>query len=109
MPKYFKLVINETGCNTPKQVDESTNFNQIVEKRKTIEEVEAYLKDRYGKTIPKAHREKRCVFVDKTDGSIERVGFLYSYWNKDWSHNTKSWFQTDWITVSKVVEKPVLI
>jgi hypothetical protein len=109
MSKYFKIEINETGCDTPKDIDNSTMFNKIVETKKTIEEIEAYLKDRYGKTIPKAHREKRCVYIDKNDGSVERIGFLYSFWSKDWSHNSKSWFQTDWITVAQVVEKPVLI
>jgi len=106
---YLKIVINETACNSPKVSDDTHVFNQIVEKKKTIEEVEEFLKDRYGKVISKKHREKRGVFVDDKNGQAKRVGFLFSFWNKDWSHNSKSWFQTDWIEIMKVEEQVVLI
>ena len=107
--KYLKIIINETGCSCPNQSHESNLFNQIVERKKSIEEVENYLAERYGKKISKSHRKNRPIFIDKKDGSTEQVGFLYSFWNKDWSHNSKNWFQTDWIEVREVEEKPVMI
>ncbi len=106
---YFKIVIDETACDSPKDTNVSTRFNQIVEKANSIEEVEEVLKERYGKVISKSTREKRGVYVDKKDGGAERVGFLYSFWNKDWSLNSKNWFQTDWITISEVTENTVLV
>ncbi len=106
---YFKLVIDETACNSPKDTENSARFNQIVKKADTVEEIEAFLNERYGKVVSKQTRIKNGVYVDKEGGGAERVGFLYSFWNKDWSHNSKNWFQTDWITINKVIESPVLV
>jgi hypothetical protein len=106
--KYFKIIIDETGCSSPKGKDESRIFNQIVERQKTIEGVEEFLKDRYGKVISKQKRKQNGVFIDRGNES-EQIGFHYSFWNKDYSHNSKKWFQTDWIVVREVEEKPVLI
>lgn len=99
--KIFVVTIDETGTNRPGQ--EEMYFNQIREYFKTLDEARQYIKDRYGK-IPSG---KRRVFV----GEGTPIGFLYSFWNKDMSHNTKHWFQTDWIVVheKEKITTPVLI
>lgn len=100
---YYKMVIEETGRNSPKGV--SSMFNRIVENFNTPEETRDWLIEHYGR-LP--HGRKK-VFWDGKDGAPEVVGFLHSFWNKDWSHNSKPWFQTDWIYVTRVTEEVVTI
>lgn len=89
--RTIELIISETGRGSLK--DEPSLFNKICECFETKEELKQYLIDRYGKMPNGKHK----VYVDKKSGGAEQVGFLHSFWNKDWSHNTPSWYQTDWI------------
>jgi hypothetical protein len=100
---YYKLVIDETARDCLN--DTPHMFHQVVEKFGSIEEVKQHLVERYGK-MPKG---RSIVFIDTKEGGSEVVGFTHSYWNKDVSHNSKSWFQTDWIEVMEVEEKTILI
>jgi len=49
------------------------------------------------------------IYIDLEKGEAEEIGFIHSFWNKDCSHDSKSWFQTDWITLAEVTEKPILL
>jgi len=80
-------------------------MNSFRERFDTIEEVERFLTERYGK-LPKGRNK---VYVEKKDGSTEEVGFIHSFWNRDVSHDGKPWFQTDWIMIVDVVEMPRLL
>jgi hypothetical protein len=97
--KAIEIVITETGRNSLKE--SPTTFNQEIRLFDSVEDVKAYLIERYGR-IPKGRKK---VFI----GDGIEVGFIHSYWNKDYSHDSKPWFQTDWITFSEVVKTPVLI
>jgi hypothetical protein len=100
---YYKLVISETGRNFLKE--EPHIFNEIIEMFSKKEDIDLYLLDRYGK---KPNGRKK-IYVDTKDGKPKVVGFLHSFWNQDVSHNSKKWYQTDWICVSEVNEKPLLL
>lgn len=109
MYDYYELEIVETGRDSLKADPESDYFfNQIRETMKTEEEAANYLMERYGKQLN--FEKLRPIYQDDKDGKTHQVGYLYSYWNKDISHNSKSWYQTDWITVVKVTrnDTPVL-
>lgn len=101
---YYKVTIDETGRNSLKE--EPQLFNQERRIFKTLEEVKEFIIDHYGK-VPKRH-SLNTVYIDTTNGT-QAIGFLHSFWNKDWSHATKHWFQTDWVCVTEVTEVPVLI
>ena len=75
-------------------------FDTITKKVKTLEEIKIYLINRYNR-IPNEY-----LYVD-TDKGLKKVGFTYSYWNKDISHNSKSWFQTDWIEILEYTETTI--
>lgn len=92
MKKEFVLLIDETGRDCLK--GQVSCFNQIKETFKTKEELKNYLIDRYGKIPGGRHK----IYQDKKDGSVECVGFLHSFWNRDVSNNSSKWYQTDWIT-----------
>ena len=92
---HYTINIDETSRNHLK--DKSTLFNQEARDFDTLDEMKDFLIERYGK-MP---RGKRKVYIDE-NGKTITIGFLHSFWNRDWSHNTKHWFQTDWITFAKV-------
>lgn len=99
MKTYYKLTIDETGRDSLKEP--SRMFNQITEFFKTREDADTYLADRYGH-MPNG---KNKVYVDVEDGKAVPIGFTYSYWNSDISHNSPKWYQTDWIVITKVTEE----
>jgi len=106
---YYKININETAANNPKEaLEKSELFNVISEQRLTKGEVREYLRERYGAKFNL--QSKRGVYVDGKNGEAKQTGVLYSYWNKDISHNSKSWYQTDWIEISLIKEdrQPIL-
>lgn len=104
MITYYELKITETSRTCPKE-EEGKPFNRIIEKFKTINNVKNFIVDRYGK-IPGM---KNKIYVDDKDNNATEVGFLHSFWNRDISHNSKAWYQTDWITIKKVTKKEKII
>ena len=100
---YYKIEIAETARNNPKHDDENDHlFNNIVETIKDIDGVKRFLTEHYGK-MPKMRKK---MYHDPND---EEIGFIHSFWNKDFSRNNKSWWQTDWVTIKEVTEKSVLL
>ena len=93
---YFELQIDETGSNKPGA--ENSLFNTIKEQFNTIEDLNKFLIDRYGKMPCK----RKKIYISNKENKSEVVGFLHSFWNKDWSHNSKSWFQTDWVSIAEI-------
>lgn len=96
----IKIVVTETGRNAPGKP--SQIFNEEVRHFTTIGEVKEFLIDRYGK-LPRARKK---IYRDTKDGKTLEVGFLHSFWNKDISHDSKPWFQTDWIAFTEIEERP---
>ena len=100
---YLKLRICETASNKPGS--ENRRLSKIIEVFETLDELKEFLTDRYEK-MPLG---KRKIYIDGSANTPVQVGFLHSFWNKDWSCKSKSWFQTDWITITSVTEIPLLI
>ena len=88
--KTIELNITETGRNSLK--DQPSIFNEFHKSFINIDDLKKFLIDQYGK-IP---GKKNKIYIDQNNESI-CVGFLHSFWNQDCSHNSKKWFQTDWI------------
>ena len=99
----IKITIQSTGRNTLKETP--ALFDVTHKTVLDVKEAREFLIDQYGR-LPNG---KSKVYVDDEDGNAKVLGFTYSFWNKDWSHDSKSWFQTDWITAVFVVETPVNI
>lgn len=101
MSKY-KISITETGRGSLNEAP--TIFSEDISQHATLEKVIEFLINRYGK-MPKG---KNKIYRD-VDGKSVVYGFLHSFWNWDCSHNSKKWYQTDWISITEVIETPVLI
>ena len=106
--KYYKIEIDETAKNSPKE-EESQTYNTIIKKFNSIDEIKEYLKERYGKDLLKDVKKRGKIYIDDKNGNAIPIGFLYSFWNRDISHNSKSWYQTDWIIITKVNEENINI
>jgi len=105
---YYVLEITETSKPSPASDDAASIFNVLEERYSTLDEIREDLKDRYSSiNLTKLHKIHR----DLKDGGDEVVGFIKSYWNKDCSHVGKSWWQADWIVITKHVDEitPVLL
>jgi hypothetical protein len=75
---------------------EYESFNSYNKSFHTLAEAKNWLKEEYGNV------KRSKMFVDKTDGSNQHIGYIYGFKNKDYSHNTNSWLQQDWVEFSKV-------
>ena len=98
---YYKLIITETSRNSLKE--KPIFFNEIVEDFANKDLVCKFLIDRYG-VFPKG---KHKIYIDDLNGSRKETGFLHSYWNRDCSHDSKAWYQTDWIAGYKINSIPI--
>lgn len=100
--EYYEVKINRTskpiGSKEPySQSDNETKYF------KTKEEADKFLKETYGKS------KKQSMYIDKKDGTGgEKVGNIYGFKNKDWSHNSKSWYQQDWVEIRKIKSQAVV-
>lgn len=101
----YKIYITETSRPSIPAKEKSITFNDFSEPFKTLEDVKAFITERYGKIPRITNRNK--VYRDRKDGTSKEVGFIYSYWNSDVSHNSKKWYQTDWIEITKYIEEPI--
>ena len=102
--KYYKIKIDETSKGMREGADVGYSiFNQREEFFKTIEEVKSYLKEYYG-----GHKRVK-MYCDNKDGKAKQTGWIYCFNNKDISHNSEWWRQQDWISISEIEEKEVLL
>lgn len=100
---YIRLEITETGrtsLNAP-----SYHRYEFTERFHDMDALKEFLIDRYGK-IPGGRNK---IYVDKTDGSIQEVGFTHSYWRDPVCQGEKIEYQTDWISITDVIETPRLL
>ena len=80
--------------------DETHVFNFLKKEFFDLDEVREFLINRYGHLPQGRHK----IFWGN-----EETGFAYSFWNRDISHNSKPWFQTDHIVLSRLTREPVIL
>ena len=95
--KYYEIIINKTSKSMGKNSEPFRQFDNEVKKFMSLEDVKQFINDEFGsvKTTYKIYR-------DGKDGEAVEVGKIYAYKNKDWSHDTESWYQQDWVEVREV-------
>jgi len=97
--EYYEITISETARDNLKQ--SPYFFNREIIRCTSINEVREKLSKKYG-NIPKGRTK---VYRDRPNGESIEIGITHSFWNRDFSHNSKPWYQTDWIEIEKVTEK----
>lgn len=78
-------------------------FDERREVFETIEEVKQHLANQYGTC------KRSNMYRDGKDGQAVRVGTIYHFNNRDYSHDSKPWHQQDWVTIYKTTRKTVII
>jgi hypothetical protein len=106
MSSYYEVSIIETGRSMGREtsVNKYHFFGEETEILDTLVEVKEYLKQRYGTC------KRRPMYLEKTNGGTERVGYVYCFKNDDISHYpVEKWYQRDWATISLVQAEAVLL
>lgn len=102
--RYYELKIIHTGRSAPQvDLEEDRMFDKTIETFESLDELTDYIEQRYGKNLLEKKPDRK-IFINTDSETVVPIGRLYSFWNKDISHNSKSWWQTDWIEVAKVGE-----
>ena len=100
---FYELEIKCTSGNNPKDLaEEPMLFDTREFRANTIEEIVEYLDENYSQVNWRTALKKNKVYIDTKAGEQIHVGFTISYWNSDCSHNSKKWYQQDWIELHKV-------
>jgi hypothetical protein len=95
-PTEIQVTVTQVGASAPGR--EQSVFNEKRETFPTMEDALAWLEDCFGIKRPKRIHYRNSVFVDSSDGGVRRIGFLVSRWNSDCSHNSKAWWETNWVS-----------
>ena len=94
----YEMVVTQTGKSHMR--DRYQIFHEGVEYFQTKREVRNALRERYKTRFGRPMRGSP-MYRD-IEGKPKRVGRIYGYWNKDISHNSKPWFQQDWVEIRKI-------
>ena len=97
------IKITETGRNSLKE--QAKIFNHETLYAKDRKEAKQVISEHYGRMPNKRNK----IYIDDEIGNSKECGFTYSFWNRDISHDSKPWFQTDWIQIVEREETPVLL
>jgi hypothetical protein len=100
---YYKVRTIYTSRNISNKQEQYSAFDNTNHHFKTLEEVKAYLSEHYGKS------KRVKMYCNTKDGKQKHIGYIYGFKNKDWSHNSPAWYQQDWVEITQVEEKRMLI
>jgi len=102
MKKYYKVLVNETSRAINNKQEQYQIFNEFSETFKTVKEAKEYIVERY------EGNKKSKMYIDDKKGNSQHIGYIYSFKNKDYSHDSESWYQQDWVSITEVKEKSVI-
>lgn len=97
MITYIKVFINKTSKGFGSKEGYCT-FDNETKTFATIKEAKDWLKETYGSV------KRVKMYQDRKDGTTYQAGWIYCFKNKDWSHNSESWLQQDWVEITDVKE-----
>jgi len=95
MIKYYVINIDETAKPVGNSQEGFSIFNQYQESFKTLQEAKDYLKEKY-----QGHKKQK-MFCDDKEGNAKQIGWIYSFKNSDISHDSKPWYQQDWVSITE--------
>lgn len=90
--KYYRVIVSKTS-KTPYRKEAYHFWDTEVKKFDTLEEMKEYLSFYKG-----MRREKMYI------GERKHIGYIYTFRNRDISHNSEEWIQQDWVEAQEVDE-----
>lgn len=100
---YYRIRILRTSKRISSKQEDYQTFDDETKDFETLEQVKSFLQENYGKV------KKVKMYVETKDRNGEHIGWIYCFVNSDVSHNTKRWYQQDWVEVSEVTEKRIVV
>ena len=109
--KTFKSkmwVIRISEASYDKSVDAYSMFNEGEWGFKTLKEISDFLDEHYDEEnfFLNHYNEKHFMKMETKDGEMP-TGIIFDYKNKDWSHDSEWWNQSDWIEIFQVEKKEI--
>ena len=102
MNKYYEVSVLHTGKPVGSKEDYTT-FDDSEKTFFTIKEVKEHLSVTYSKC------KRVKMFVDTKDGKTKHTGYIYCFKNNDISHDSKMWYQQDWVSINEIQSTPIII
>lgn len=99
---YYKVRITKTSKNVGSKEDYQ-GFDQEIQDFKTLKEVKEFLDSRYKKC------KKIKMYRDSKNGESHQAGWIYCFKDRDISHASGWWLEQDWMEVSEIAEKIVIV
>ena len=99
---YIELEVVKTSKDIGSK-DDYRGFDNSIEKFKGIKEAKEWLQEEYD------GRKRVEMYRDNKDGTARQTGWIYCFKNKDISHNSKWWYQQDWISAYTVEKQEILL
>ena len=104
MNKYYKLNIVRTGKEINNKKDNKyVMFDSEDLDFKTLEYVKNELEERYGNC------KRVYSYIDDKEGNAKKSGYIYCFKNKDISHDSKWWYEQDWVNISINTSEDILL
>ena len=104
MNKYYKLNIVKTGKDINNKKDNVyTMFDDENLEFETLEDVKNELKERYGNC------KRIYCYMDDKEGNPKKIGYIYCFKNKDISHDSKWWYEQDWVNININTSEDILL
>jgi hypothetical protein len=96
--RYYRIDITLTGKPMGRTDEKYSIFDHRTRSFATLNQAREFLTGTYG----------NCKRVKMYIGEGRHIGFIYCFINKDISHDSKPWYQQDWVEVSQVDEETTL-
>ncbi len=77
-------------------------FNEQRKECDSVADALEWLVKNYGIRPPKRIHDGNSVFRDTKSRGTVRCGFIVHRWNSDISHNSKAWWEQNWISFETV-------
>ena len=103
--KTKKWVVSISETSYDKSVDAYSEFNYGEWRFKTLEEASNFLDEHYNEEnfFLNHYNKKHLMHIETEEGELP-TGIIFNYENKDWSHDSEWWNQSDWIEIYQIEE-----
>ena|SRR5258708_35617139 len=101
--KYYEVLTTNTAKPIGRTDESYTIFDVQKKQFASLPEVSKYLAETYGDC------KRQTMFIDTKQGIAKQAGWVYCFKNNDISHNSKPWYQQDWVEVREIKAKTILV
>ena len=105
MTKYYEVLVTMTGKTIGDKSPKGEGyaiFHQETKRFITIRQAREWIQAEYN------NKKKEKMYVDGKNEQVQQIGWIYCFKNSDMSHNSKPWYQQDWIEIKEIKATTIL-